>query len=363
VSTAPTGLVYDADVASRDVAVRLTVAAGETVALLGPNGAGKSTVLGVIAGQVAPTSGAVTLRGRTLVDTRACVPAHRRDVALLAQEPLLFPHLSAVDNVAFGPRARKVPRAEARAVARQWLDRTGVADLANRMPHEVSGGQGQRIALARALAADPALLLLDEPMAALDVAVTPALRQTLRTVLADRTVLLVTHDALDALLLADRVVVVEHGRVVEDGPTGDVLSRPRSRFAARIAGLNLVAGTWDGGAVVAPPLAVRGLASTPIPGAGSPAVAVFAPSAVSVFAHAPGGSPRNTFPAVVTGLEPLGDRIRVGTDVAGLHLSAEITPGAVAELGLGPGSRVQLTVKATEVAVHASGPALGRTAR
>jgi molybdopterin-binding protein len=256
-----------------------------------------------------------------------------------------------------------VARPEARAIARDWLARAGVDDLADRMPHQVSGGQGQRIALARALAADPALLLLDEPMAALDVAVTPALRQTLRTVLADRTVLMVTHDALDALLLADRVVVVEDGRVVEDGPTGDVLSRPRSRFAARIAGLNLVAGTWDGEAVVAPPLAVRGLPTAPVPARGSEAVAVFAPSAVSVFAHAPGGSPRNTFAAVVTDLEPLGDRIRVGTEVAGRHLSAEITPGAVAELGLGPGTRVQLTVKATEVAVHASGTPLAATAR
>jgi molybdopterin-binding protein len=174
-------------------------------------------------------------------------------------------------------------------------------------------------------------------------------------VLSDRTTLLVTHDVLDALLLADRVVVVEQGRVVEEGPTAEVLSRPRSAFAARIAGLDLVAGTWDGEAVVAPPYAVRGLTDDPAPAPGSPAVAVFAPSAVSVFRHAPGGSPRNAFAAVVTDLEPLGDRIRVRTAAAGQHLAAEITPAAVAELGLGPGSPVQLTVKATEVRVYAAG--------
>jgi molybdopterin-binding protein len=352
-----TALEYDAVVADRDVAVRLSVAAGETVALLGPNGAGKSTVLEVISGLVAPTSGRVSLAGRDLVSPAATVPAHRRNIALLAQEPLLFPHLSALDNVAFGPRAHGVPRAEARGTARRWLERAGVGDLADRRPHELSGGQAQRVAVARALAAEPDLLLLDEPMAALDVAVAPALRQTLRAVLADRTVVLVTHDALDALLLADRVVVLEDGRVVEDGPTAEVLARPRSAFAARIAGLNLVAGTWDGDAVVAPPLTVRGMAADPGPVVGDAAVAVFAPRAVSVFRDAPGGSPRNAFAAVVTDLEPLGDRIRVRTDLAGRHLSAEITPAAVADLALGPGSAVQLTVKATEVTVYPSGRA------
>ncbi|HET6167179.1 MAG TPA: ATP-binding cassette domain-containing protein, partial [Marmoricola sp.] len=311
-----------------------------------------STVLGAIAGLVAPTSGKVELGDRDLAGGR--VPPHDRKVALLAQDPLLFPHLTVLDNVAFGPRAAGAARQAARATARSWLDRVGVGDLGDRKPHEVCGGQAQRVALARALATDPELLLLDEPMAALDVAVRPALRQTLRTVLADRSVVLVTHDALDALLLADRVVVLEDGRVVEDGPTADVLARPRSAFAARIAGLNLVPGTWDGQAVVAGPLAVRGLPEEAAPSPGGDAVAVFAPSAVSIFRAPPQGSPRNTFAAVVADLEPLGDRIRVLTDVDGHHLSAEITPGAVAELGLGPGSRVHLVVKATEVAVFAA---------
>jgi molybdopterin-binding protein len=346
------GLMYDATVDERDVSVRLRVAPGETVALLGPNGAGKSTVLGVVAGLLGPTAGRVTLAGRDL----AGVPPHRRQVALLAQEPLLFPHLTAAENVAFGPRARGVSRRDALRTAQSWLDRVGVGDLAQRRPRQLSGGQSQRVAIARALAAEPRLLLLDEPMAALDVDVAPALRQLLRGVLADRTAIVVTHDALDALLLADRVVVVEGGRIVEEGPTADVLRRPRSAFAARIAGLNLVGGRWDGESVTTGDLAVRGLPSEDAPAPGGRAVAVFSPAAVSVFREPPGGSPRNALPATVTELEPLGDRFRVRAVVAGAAertpLQAEVTAGAVADLGLVPGDRVNLIVKATEVSVH-----------
>ncbi len=357
-------LEYDATVASRDVAVRLEVAPGETVALLGPNGAGKSTVLGVVAGLLSPSSGRVALGGRDLVHAPGrSVPPHLRNVSLLAQDPLLFPHLSALENVAFAPRARGVPRQAAHATARHWLDRVGVGELADRKPHQLSGGQAQRVAIGRALAGDPEVLLLDEPMAALDVAVAPALRQLLREVLADRTVLLVTHETLDALLLADRVVVVDGGRVVETGTTNEVLTRPRSAFAARIAGLNLVAGTWDGVEVSAEPMVVRGMTGEPAPTAGQEAVAVFAPSAVSVFREAPGGSPRNAFAATVTDLEPLGDRIRVRTDASGRHLAADVTPAAVADLALGPGSTVELTVKATEVTVYAASRARGATDR
>jgi molybdopterin-binding protein len=347
-ATGEASLLYDATVDDRDVSVRLRVAAGETVALLGPNGAGKSTVLGVIAGLVTPSTGRVSLDGRDL----AGVPPHRREVALLAQEPLLFPHLSAIENVAFGPRSHGVGRHEARTAAQEWLERVGVGDLGNRRPRQLSGGQAQRVAVARALAARPRLLLLDEPMAALDVDVAPALRHLLRTVLADRTAIIVTHDALDALLLADRVVVVEGGRVVEEGPTADVLRRPRSTFAARIAGLNLVAGRWDGEAVSQGDVTVRGLPSEDPPGDGEQAVAVFSPTAVSVFREPPGGSPRNALPATVTELEPLGDRFRVRALADGVPLQAEVTAAAVAELALVPGDRVNLIVKATEVSVH-----------
>jgi molybdate transport system ATP-binding protein len=186
-------------------------------------------------------------------------------------------------------------------------------------------------------------------MAALDVGVQPALRQTLRRLLDGRSAVLVTHDVLDALLLADRVVVIEDGRVVEDGPSSTVLTRPRSAFAARIAGLNMVAGTWRDGAVHgAAGVLVAGLPTDPAPAPGSPAVAVFRPNAVSVFAEPPGGSPRTSLPVVVTELEPHGDQVRVRAG----DLAAEITVHAAADLDLAPGSRVVFNVKASEVVVY-----------
>jgi molybdate transport system ATP-binding protein len=345
---------FSARVAARDVEVAFTVAPGETLALLGPNGAGKSTVLSVAAGLLRPDEGRVVLDGRPLTAVgegvpQAWVAPHDRQIALLAQDPLLFPHLTVLDNVAFAPRSRGVRRAEAHATARHRLEQVGVPDLADRKPSQVSGGQAQRVAVARALAADPRLLMLDEPMAALDVAVTPALRQTLRRVLADRTVVLVTHDALDALLLADTVVVLEGGRIVEQGPSAEVLARPRSAFAARIAGLNMITGTWRHGAVrAATGIDVHGLATGPPPADGEPAVAVFPPAAVSVFREPPGGSPRNALAAVVTEIEPHGDRIRVRAG----ELSADVTAQAVAELDLVPGVGVTFSVKANEVSVY-----------
>jgi molybdate transport system ATP-binding protein len=308
-------------------------------------------VLAVAAGLLRPDDGEVVLDGRTLLSTRDGVdlPPHRREVALLAQDPLLFPHLTLRENVAFGPRSRGVARREARAGAASWLAGMGIADLADRRPAEVSGGQAQRAAVARALAASPRLLLLDEPMAALDVAVAPALRQTLRRVLADRTTVLVTHDVLDALLLADRVLVIEGGRVVESGVSRDVLARPRSAFAAQLAGLNLLAGTWDGAAVVLPDgTAVQGRVSGAEPVHGAPVVATFRPTAVAVYTHAVQGSPRNAFAATVTDLQPLGDLLRVRAG----DLHADITLRAAADLDLVPGTAVRLSVKATEVAVY-----------
>jgi molybdate transport system ATP-binding protein len=338
-------------VAERDVDVAFDVASGETLALLGPNGSGKSTALGVTAGLVLPDAGRVELDGHVLTDVSAGVrvPPHARRTALLGQEPLLFPHLDALENVAFGPRSAGTPRSSARAHAQRWLDEVGVGELSGRRPSQLSGGQAQRVAVARALAAEPALLLLDEPLAALDVAVLPALRQTLRRVLADRTAVVVTHDPLDALLLADRVVVLSDGRVVEEGPSADVLSRPRSPFAARLAGLNLVAGVWRSGSVVsAEGLTVHGLVSGEPPADGEGAIATFRPAAVAVYRDPVEGSPRNAFEVTVTELEPLADLIRVHAG----PLHADVTVQAVAELGLEAGLAVTFVVKATEVSLY-----------
>lgn len=341
-------LRLEATVAERGYDVVLDVADRETVALLGPNGAGKSTTLDLLAGLLRPDSGGVRLDGRELTGERTWVAPHERRIALLAQEPLLFPHLSVLDNVAFGPRSTGARRAAARETAAHWLSEVGAEDLVDRSPAQLSGGQGQRVAVARALAADPRLLLLDEPMAALDVAVAPALRQTLRRVLADRSAVVVTHDALDALLLADRVVVLEDGRVAEEGPTAEVLARPRSAFAARIAGLDMVRGHWDDGVRTPAGELVHGLVSGPAPDIGDPVVAVFRPAAVSVFREPPGGSPRNAFAVRVSDLEPHGDQVRVRAG----DLAADVTTYAAAELDLAPGTAVTFSVKASEVAVY-----------
>jgi molybdate transport system ATP-binding protein len=251
------GLSFRASAAARHLDVAFEVAAGETVALLGSNGAGKSTVVQILAGLLRPDRGRATLDGRVLFDVDPAddadgtdaesaarrgswLPPHARGTALLAQEPLLFPHLSVRDNVAFGPRSTGSTRDASRATADDWLARAGVADLAARRPAALSGGQAQRVAVARALAAHPALLLLDEPMTALDVAAVPAQRMLLHGVLQHRTVVLVTHDPLDALVLADRVVVLENGRIVEEGPTRQIFARPRTDFTRALTfGLDL----------------------------------------------------------------------------------------------------------------------------
>ena len=344
-------LTLSARIAGRKLEASFELGAGQTVALLGENGAGKSSLLSVAAGLLRPDSGQVLLDGEPVLDTASGVdvPPHRRGIALLAQDPLLFPHLDVLENVAFGPRSTGSSRADAHRRAQRWLDEVGAGELAGRRPGELSGGQAQRVAVARALAADPRLLLLDEPMASLDVAVTPALRQTLRRVLADRTTVIVTHDVLDALLLADRVVVLENGRVVEDGETRAVLTRPRSRFAARLAGVNLLAGTWTGDHVVLDGGGVlHGMVADPLPGPGDRVVATFRPHAVAVYRDPPQGSPRNSFDVRIDEVEPLGSLVRLRTE----QLSADVTLQAVADLDLTPGTSATFTVKATEIDVY-----------
>ncbi|MGD9527600.1 MAG: sulfate/molybdate ABC transporter ATP-binding protein [Pseudonocardia sp.] len=342
--------------------VTLAAEPGEVLAVLGPNGSGKSTVLGALAGLIRPDEGWVRVGDRQITDaaTDMHVLPHLRGVGLLAQQALLFPHLTALANVAFGPRAHGVPKREAEERARELLAAVDVAELADRRPARMSGGQQQRVALARALAPAPGLLLLDEPLAALDVDVTPAMRALLRRVIRDgkQTALLVTHSALDALVLADRVVVLTAGRVVEEGPVRDVLARPRNAFTARIAGLDLVPGVACPGGLLAPDgTVVAGRADIDLH-EGEPAVAVFPPSAVSVFLDRPGGSPRNAVEVVLAALEPRGDivRLRAAAPPGGPSwvdgLAADVTPAAVADLAVEPGARVWFVVKATEVAVH-----------
>jgi len=236
-------------VAARGVNATLHVPAGQTLALLGPNGSGKTTVIEALAGLTAPDSGHATLGDISLFshdgDRMRLTEPRARALALVTQDASLFPHLSVLDNVAFPSRARGASKTQSRAVAHTWLARTGVEELAARRPRSLSGGQARTVAVARALASEPRLILLDEPFASLDVDAAVALRSLLREVLPGRTVVLSTHDGLDAIDLASSVAVLDQGSVVEHGPTAATFERPRTAFTAAMAGLVWISGTWD----------------------------------------------------------------------------------------------------------------------
>ncbi|WP_030772818.1 MULTISPECIES: ABC transporter permease [unclassified Streptomyces] len=319
---------------------------GTTIAVVGENGAGKTTLLRALLG-LTPRAHAALRLGDTDV---TALPPHKRQVAWVPQDGALFPHLTAVANTAYGLRARGVPRAQARREALAWLDRLGVQHLADRRPAQLSGGQAQRVALARALAARPRLLLLDEPLAALDQTTRARVRHTLRTHLAGfgGVCLIVTHDPVEAVSLADRVLVLADGRALQDAPPTEVTRHPRSPWVARMLGRN----AWSGTAS-ADGLALAGggrlVVAEPLP-EGANALAIIAPEAVSVHTDRPGGSPRNVWPGTVREITAVGSRLRVliASDTAP-DLVAEITPDAAAELRLVDGAAVWTSVKATEV--------------
>ncbi|WP_067475936.1 ABC transporter ATP-binding protein [Nocardia amamiensis] len=324
----------------------LTVEPGEVVALLGPNGAGKTTALRALSGLIALTDGRIELDAHLWdVPPSVFVPADRREVGVVFQDYLLFGHLSALDNIAFGLRSRGVRRTPARERAAQWLARVGLPDCAQRRPRALSGGQAQRVALARALVTDPRLLLLDEPLAALDAGTKLQVRSDLAHHLRDypgRTVL-VTHDPLDAMVLADRLIILENGAVVQQGPPAEVAARPRSDYVADLMGLNLYRGTANGTQVS---LDGGGTFTIAEPAQGRVYLA-FAPNAVGLHPEQPAGSPRNSWPVTIAGIEQHAHTTRVRLDGAPPVL-ADITPATVAQLRLRPGLRLWAAVKATE---------------
>ena len=331
----------------------LTIAPGEVVALLGPNGAGKTTALRTLAGLLPLTAGRIRLGDQVWDEPPdRFVVAERRPVGVVFQDYLLFAHLSALDNVAFGPRARGADRRTARARARQWLDRVGLATHVAARPRMLSGGQAQRVALARALVTDPQLLLLDEPLAALDAGTRAHVRSELGHHLREyqgRT-LLVTHDPLDAMVLADRLVILEGGHVVQQGAPSQVARQPRTPYVAQLVGLNLRRGVADGNRVR---LDGGGHLIIAEPAVG-PVHLAFPPSAVGLFPSEPAGSPRNTWPVTVAGLERHAHTVRVRLDGSPPVL-ADVTTAVVAELHLEPGARLWATLKATEIQTYPAG--------
>ena len=333
-----------------DLAVTLEAGPGEVVAVLGPNGAGKTTLLRAIAGLVPLAAGSVVLDGVVLEDTaaRTYIPTERRPIGVVFQSYLLFPHLTVIDNVAFGLRARG-RGTKAREVARSWLERMELIEYADAKPGALSGGQAQRVALARALATDPQLLLMDEPLAALDASSRVSVRRDLKRALSQfaGVRVLVTHDPLEAIALADRLLILEGGRVLQTGTAAEVTQRPRSRYVADLVGVNLLRGRASGGHITLE----GGGALTAIDGADGDVFAVVYPRNVALHRSQPEGTPRNVWSGRIAALDQQGDRVRVTVDGAP-RLVAEVTAAAVHELHLAEGGQVWVSLKAAEVGVY-----------
>ena len=334
-----------------DMSVQIEATPAEIVGVVGPNGAGKTTLLGALAGLVPIAHGRITLGDLVLEDTDSGtrLPPERRPVAVVFQDYLLFPHLSALDNVAYGVRARGARRSEAREISRHWLGRVGLADHERSRPGALSGGQAQRVALARALATQPSLLLLDEPLSAIDAGAKAELRRELRAQLADSGAVrvMVTHDPVDAMAVCDRLVVLEGGRVTQQGLMSEVTARPRSPWVAALVGLNLYEGTAGGGAITVADGRSLSVASA----LHGPAFALVHPRAVALHRSQPEGSARNVWMAEAGGLDFQGDRVRVQVN-GSPPIVAEVTPAAAAELHLRDGGPVWVSLKATEIEVY-----------
>ena len=346
--------------------VSLTAAPGEVLGVLGPNGAGKTTLLRALAGLTAVDEGSIRL-GTTVLDDAATgtfLPPERRPVGLVFQDYRLFPHLPVRDNVAFASRSRGASRRDARRHADRYLAQLDLTALASRKPAQLSGGQAQRVALARALAAEPGLLLLDEPLAALDARTRLDVRTELRRHLATFAgpILLVTHDPLEAMVMTDRLVVIEDGRVVQQGTPAEVAQRPATQYVARLVGLNLYPGiltSADGTVALHGGGVLTAAPDSPLPATGTEVLVAVRPSAISLQTERPHhASPRNVWAGTVAGLEMLADRVRARVD-AQPNALVDLTAAAVADLQLRPGQQVWLSAKATEVDVYAEGtPAL-----
>jgi len=333
--------------------IGLAVESAETVALVGPNGAGKTTCLQALAGVLPIDRGRITLGEEVLdcAEPYVFCPPESRHAGVVFQDQLLFPHLSALDNVAFGLRARGKSRSAARARGHYWLERVGLAHVEHARPSELSGGQAQRVALARAMATEPRMLLLDEPLSAVDASARIELRRELRAHLDafDGVRVVVAHDALDAFALADRIAVLEGGRIVQSGSAAEICAHPRSGYVADLVGLNLLRGTAHDSKLEVPS-GGRLVVASPLEGK------VFAsihPRAVALFRERPDGSPRNVWQARVESIETAVDRLRVRMG-GELPLVAEVTPAAAADLGLCQGGTIWVAVKATEIAVYSN---------
>lgn len=371
VEKAAVPLRVEGKVVERGWDVSIEVGAGEVLAVMGHNGAGKSTLAEVLSGSLALDSGTVQIGNLTADAAGAFIPPRGRGVAMVSQNPRIFEHMTVLANVAFPLVCRGFPRAQARRLARGQLRKVGCERLAARRGGQLSGGQAARVALARALVFSPRLLILDEPTAALDVEAS----SRVGAILVDRlksdgtTTVLVTHDVAEAVELGTRMIVLERGRVVEDGSPAEVLARPVSAFGASLVGLNAVAGVLriDGDGL--PSIDVGGgqeLTAAEASGiaAGQPVTFMFAPEAVALSSGKVVGSARSSLPATVERVSTAGGLVTVRLRFPnGTPFNARITPAALAELALAPGDEAVATVKATQVRAVGAGRGVSTAAR
>ena len=338
------------------LALTVEAAAGETLVLVGPSGSGKTTTLNCIAGLTAPEAGEILLGGRPLFDAKAGInlPAENRGLGYLFQESALFPHLTVFENIAYALRCRRQPKATVRQQVERACELVGLSALTRAKPGRLSGGEQQRVALARAIVFEAELLLLDEPLASLDVQTRSQVRGELRRLLRRlrRAAVLVTHDYVDALTFGDRIAVIDQGRLLQAGTKDELLARPRSRFVADLTGVNFFEGTIS-------PVRRNGLAQViigetalyvPSEEMGDTLLSFFA-SDVTLSPSRPEGSALNVFPCRVKEIVHLGERARVATDCA-LPLIAEITAKSLEALRLKEGDTVYASVKATAVKTY-----------
>ncbi|MEZ5175619.1 MAG: ABC transporter ATP-binding protein [Acidimicrobiia bacterium] len=340
----PGGFVLDAAFA---------IPPGGILAMVGPNGAGKSTIVSALCGLIPLDRGSIRLGGRVLADhgTGASVAVHDRRIGVMFQDDTLFPHLTVRRNIEFGLRATGQEPAVTAEMGERWLERLDLAAHAERLPGELSGGEARRVALARAVATNPDLLILDEPLTSLDITTRTTVRRAVAEFLEsfEGPSLVITHEPADAFMLADSICIVEGGRIVQTGTAAEIRLRPGTPYAADLVGVNMFAGSADGGTVVVGEY----LLSIPDRDLAGAVTVTIHPRAIALHRTEPEGSPRNTWATAVVHLEDLGDTARIETGLP-LPVTAEVTTESVRSLGLAIGVPVWVSVKATEIGVRDS---------